>query len=350
MASIAEAMLPIGRKGILGCLLCGAFVLCFLLGDTFGASQEEPLSLYIIGRDTLQTRNFVPIVNHQTVIINLGEKPVELELTSKIPAGKHREGEGYPAFLENSLLPDPVFSPIGVSPKKTSYLARPNLVTQKGEMAYVWKGVTLPTGESVIAQYDNYFGEPHYYGRPYGFDFHGIQVKKTYASRRSGKSMWELSFSYDIVNTKAYSIKDFSLSIFVPIKQIRKESETAFLELQQICSSPNIEVSQVTKSDGYGEAGYGVATALMVNDFAPNTKAKFSLRLIGNKIANNGTIWPILNMMGRSQDQAVWPPTIVKVSAPVKQERFSYLSYNLAIKDNHTFVFSPKEISVNPAK
>ncbi len=328
----------------------GIFFFFCLWGGTQGAPQEEPLSLYIIGRDTLQTRNFVPIVNHQTVIINLGEKPLELELTSKIPAGKHREGEGFPAFLEDSLLPDPVFSPIGVSPKRTSYLARPNLSTQKSGKAYVWRGVMLPPGESVIAQYDNYFGEPNHYWRPYGFDFHGIQVRKTYTSRKARASIWELSFSYDIVNTRAYAVKDFSLSIFVPIKQIQKESETVFLELQQICSSPNIEVSRVTKSDGYGEAGYGVATALMVTDLIPKAKINFFMRLSGNKIADTGAIWPILNMMGRSHDQAVWPATDVRVSAPVKIDRFSYLSYNLALMDSQMFAFSPMGITVNLAK
>jgi hypothetical protein len=111
-------------------------------------SGGETERLYVIERDTLQTRNFTPIINHETMLFNLGDRPLSLELNSSIPAGKFVKGKYYPAFLEESLLPDPLFSPIEVAPKKTSYLAKPEIKTAGDKTTFVWKKVASTTTTS----------------------------------------------------------------------------------------------------------------------------------------------------------------------------------------------------------
>jgi hypothetical protein len=338
-----------GEKRVLASLLCLSLVLT-MTGVIYGTDKQEPMSLYIIERDTLQTRNFTPIVNHQTMVFNPGEKPVTLELISKIPAGKDREGGGYPAFLGDSLLPDPLFSIIEISPKKTSYLARPETISEKGHVSYVWKGITLPPGENVIAQYDNFLGEQNYYWKKDGFDFQGLKAKTAYEVRKVDSSDWELSLKYDIQNTTKNSIKELVFGVFVPVRQIGRESETVFLDIRQICSSPNVEPFQITKSDGFGEAAFGVAGNLMIRELEAGSKASFIIRIVGFQGNEKGTIWPLINVSGRILELAVWPQTIVKANVPISEERFNYLSYNLVIKDNRMFVLSRKGITVKSAQ
>ncbi|MEW6620165.1 MAG: hypothetical protein AB1422_12660 [bacterium] len=321
-------------------------ILCMFSPVVYGKVKEpHPIPIYVIERDTLQTRNFIPVVNHETMIINLGKRSVRLDLVSKIPEGKYREGEGYPAFLEDSLLPEPLFSLKDISPKKTLYLEHPEF--DKDENAYIWKGILLPPAQNLIAQYDNYFGEYSHYWTAQGFDFQGIKIKTSYISSKLNESEWELSLSYDIENATGYQVKDFSMSVFLPVKEIRKEDEVSFIDLQQICASPNIEVSQVTKSDGYGCAAYGVMANLGTSEFDAEGKIRFFVCIAGALLPNNGSIWPTINITGRLFNQeSCWPATLIKTDIPVAEEHFSYTSYNLVIKDSHTFTFHQGEVVV----
>jgi hypothetical protein len=318
--------------------------------NTAAAADKEPSPLYIIERDTLQTRNFIPVINHQTMVINLGERPVVLEVTSKFPLERYKEGNGYPAFLDDSLLPDPLFSPIEVTPKKTSYLARPDIVTGTKDMSFTWKKILLPPGEAVVGQYDNYFGEEGHFSKADGFDFLGIKVKTDYHVIPLKGNLTELSFSFEIINQTDQAIKDFSFGIFVPVKQILKNNEITFLELERICTSPNVEASRITKSDGFGEAAEGVGVSVNVKELVPGKGTKFFLSVTGTQATKRGTIWPIISLTGRNTQSAAWPPTTITTDSPTNEGRFSYLSYNLVIKDRLIFNVHPEGFIIKNAK
>lgn len=327
-----------------------AMMLASFAGAPAPAAGTEPAPLYVIERDTLQTRNYVPIINHQTMVVNLGEAPVKLGLVSNIPAGKNRKGDGYPAFLEESLLAEPLFSPLEVAPRKTSYLAKPELAGTAGKPAYVWRNVPLQPGESVVAQYDNYFGEAGLYWRDDGFDFLGLGVKTDYRVEKPARDKTELSLSFEITNRTAEPVQDLGIGIFVPLRQLLKDREITMLELDRICSSPNAEASRLTKSDGFGEAAEGIGAGINIKELLPGKTEKFFLCLAGKAAPQSAASWPILTVTGRSIRPAVWPATTIKPDTPVNEARFSYLAYNLVVKDRQVFRFSPGDVGVEAAK
>jgi hypothetical protein len=312
------------------------------------SSDKEPLPVYIIERDTLQTRNFTPIINHQAMVINLGEKPVLLSLTSSFPTEKNKKGAGYPAFLDDSLIADPLFSPLEITPKKTSYLVQPEITVAKKEVTYLWNNVMLPPGESVVAQYDNYYGEQNYYWREDGFDFHGISVKTDYSVQQQKNGQIDLTLNFDILNNTPDTVQDFDFGVFVPVRQLLKDGDINILKLVKICTSANSESSQITKADGFGEAAEGVAASFRSKELQHGKQESFFLSISGipapsAKVARS---WPIVTVVGRSIRPAIWPATAVTSAMPINEGRFSYLSYNVVIKDHQRFVVSREASSI----
>ncbi len=337
-----------GLKKLFGFL--APLIICFTAGQPVIAADKEPSPVYVIERDTLQTRNFTPIVNHQTMVVNLSDKPLTVALTSVFPTRLHLKGNGYPAFLDDSLLSDPLFSPLEVVSKKTTYLPQPQIITQGENVSYSWNKLPLPPGESMVAQYDNYFGEHDYYWRKDGFELHGISVKSDYTIKPQKHGVIELGLRFDITNHSADAIQDFNLGVFVPVHRLLKEKNIKILKLEKICTSANIEASRLTKADGYGEAAEGVGASISIKDLQPGDTEKFYLYLSGGQTAEDVTSWPILTITGRSIRPPIWPATTVTTDSPANQGRFSYLSYNLVIKDRLRFRLSPIGSVVENAK
>jgi hypothetical protein len=327
------------------------FIMIFSVASSAAqAADKKPTPIYIIERDTLQTRNYTPVINHQTLIVNMGKIPVVLEVSSAIPPGKYIRGDGYPAFLDESLLPDPLFSPFDIAPKKTTYLARPDIVTKKDQTVFIWKKMSLPSGEALVAQYDNFFGADDYYWREDGFDFLGLEVKADYDVRPLSDNIVAMTLDYQIINKTGQDLKDLSIGVFVPVTQIMKDGETPLLKLERICTSPNAEASRITKSDGFGEAAFGVGIGFTLKAFSAGGQERFSLGLSGTPLAKSGALWPIMTVTGRNLKSSAWPATTVKANAPVHEGRFSYLSYNLVIKDRLTFKLDSGTIKIVKAK
>lgn len=332
---------------LLEILCAGVLLLCPL--QSFGNSKREPLPLYIIERDTLQTRNFIPIVNHETMIVNLGDYSLNLDLVSDIPPGKFRKGPAYPAFLEESLLPDPLFAPIEVAPTKTSYLDKPDIIAQNTTASFIWRDISLPPGEALIAQYDNYYGEPELFWRKEGVNIEGVAVKTEYTTKREDETRWAISFKYAIHNKTSTTIKDLSFGIFIPSENINEDGGTTpIFKIEEICLSPDIEFSQVTRSDGFGNAAAGISVMHWKDELSPDATISFSFRLVGQQGIPNSAIWPLITIMGRSLQRAVWPPSIIKTQTPVLEGRFSYVSYNLVMRDRTRVCMSPLGITVEP--
>jgi hypothetical protein len=331
-------------------VLLGLLLISTTVSD---ADQGDEVPLYVIERDTLQTRNFVPIINHETMVVNLGEAGLSLHLASPIPAGKNRTGPFYPAFLEDSLLPDPLFSPLEVAPDKVSYLDRPQLVEKESAPAFVWEKVELPAREAVIAQYDNYLGEPDLYRRPAGLDIYGLKINSRYQATELENGQWELALTYTLVNETASDISDFSLEIFFPLTRHSEDDEDetgrVFLAPDQICSSPNLEVARITRADGFGRPAAGLSALLRIEALGAGQQRSFFIKVSGRREERSGTLWPTLSLRGRSLQPAIWPPTSIEAVPAVKEARFSYLAYNLVLQDSRILELSAAGFRVETA-
>lgn len=328
--------------------LCTTLVLLDPL-PSFGGFEREPLPLYIIERDTLQTRNFIPIVNHHTMVVNLGDYDLTLDVVSDIPSGKFQEGPAYPAFLEESLLPDPLFAPIDVSPVKTLHLDRPDIVTDNNTTAFVWRDIKLSPGEALISQYDNYYGETGMFRRKAGFDIERLAIKADYSVKREDETRWTISFAYTLHNRTERMIKDLSFGVFIPCEHLNEDGGTTPLfDLGEICVSPEIEFSRVTRADGFGNAAAGINVMHWRDAFAADAAISFSFKLAGRQGAADTAIWPLVTIMGRSLNRALWPPSTIETKTPVREGRFSYISYNLILQDRTRIRMSPLGIIVEP--
>lgn len=335
-------------------LATGVLLGLLLLSSTgSGAAQDQGAPLYVIERDTLQTRNFVPIINHETLVVNLGEAGLSLQLTSPVPAGKNRTGPFYPAFLEDSLLPDPLFSPLEVAPDKVSYLERPQQVEKEGAHAFVWKPVELRAREAVIVQYDNYLGEPDFYRRPAGLDIYGLKINSRYQATETENGKWQLAFTYTLANETSSEISDLSLEIFLPLTRHSEDDEDdagrVLLAPDQICSSPDLEVARTTRADGFGRPAAGLSALLRIETLKAGEQRSFFIKVSGQRDEPTGTLWPILSLRGRSLQPAVWPPTRIDAVPAVKEGRFSYLAYNLVLQDSRVLELSPAGFRVETA-
>jgi hypothetical protein len=335
-------------------LATGALLALLLISTTgCGAAQAGDARLYVIERDTLQTRNFVPIINHETMVVNLGEAGLSLQLASPVPAGKNRTGPFYPAFLEDSLLPDPLFSPLEIAPEKVSYLDRPQLVEKTGAHTFVWEQVGLSAREAIIAQYDNYLGEPAFFRRPEGLDIYGLKINSRYQAKKLENGKWELAFTYTLVNETASDISDLSLEIFLPLTRLSEygEDETGrvLLAPDQICSSPNLEVARMTRADGFGRPAAGLSALLRIDALNAGDQRSFFIKVSGRREERTGTLWPILSLRGRSLQPAVWPPTRIEAVPSAKEGRFSYLAYNLVLQDSRMLELSPAGFRIETA-
>jgi hypothetical protein len=314
-------------------------------------SQTDDAPLYIIERDTLQTRNFVAIVNHETMAVNLGEANLELDLTSPIPAGKNHSGPFYPAFLEDSLLPDPLFAPLEVAPTKVSYLDRPQQIDTDKTLSFIWPQVALPPGEAVIAQYDNFLGEKNFYHRPTGLDIFGLEIATDYRAVKQDKDRWQLTLAYTLSNDTDADLSNLVLDIFVPLIQHtgneEDKQENVLMTPEEICSSPDLEVARMTRVDGFSTAATGLAALLRLKNLEAGQQHSCFIRVVGLLESQTGTLWPILSLRGRSLQQAIWPPTQIEPKPATKESRFSYLSYNLVLQDSRVFTLSPEGFQVN---
>jgi hypothetical protein len=325
-------------------LLKTLLVLLLVAVPCAARAQSDGVPLYVIERDTLQTRNFVSIVNHETMAVNLGEIDLRLELTSPVPAGKNRTGPFYPAFLEDSLLPDPLFAPLEVAPTKVAHLDRPRQRDGEGGPAFVWPSVALPAGQAVIAQYDNYLGGKDFYHRPEGLDIFGLRIQSRYRAVQEEGGRWRLSLAYTLINDTGGDVSDVTLEIFVPLVRHVENEEDAedrvLLTADEICSSPDLEVARMTRVDGFASPASGLSALLRIESLPAGGQRSCFVRVVGRPDERAGTLWPILSLRGRSLQPAVWPPTRIAAVPAVREGRFSYLSYNLVMQDSRAFSLS----------
>lgn len=318
-------------------------ILILPMSSSYASTATD--SLYVIERDAVQTRNFTPIVNHEILMINLGKDPLSLNVSSAIPAGKFVKGPFYPAFMTDSLLPDPMFSPLDVSPSKTSYLESPAVETSGSSTTLVWKDVTVNDGEAVIAQYDNYFGESSIYWTDDGLDILGLKIFTTY-NIESTADQQILTFQYELENTKDSPIDDLVFDTFVPVQIFTETKEINLIELKEIAFSPNVTPSQLTRIDGLGRAASGVSATFWAETLPSKGKILLSLKLTGVKTQADDMLWPIITLRGRCVTNPVWPPAVIELDKPTNIGRFSYLFYNLVIPDSRKLKFSDHNVKI----
>jgi hypothetical protein len=326
------------------------FFMVMLLFMQLSAHGEASRNLYIIERDTLQTRNFIPIINHEIYLVNRGGVPLEFSLISPVPKGKYIKGDFYPAFLEDSLLMDPVFSPEELSPLITGYLAIPETYIKGDDASFIWKKVNLPEGEALIAQYDNYFDEPSAYFTNEGLEVVGLAVHTTYSLEEQGTGHNYL-FKYEIQNKNKVPVEEFLFETFVPVIVHMDQREATLISLTELAGSPEIAPGKVTRADGYGRAATGVSADIWAPKLAPGEKKIFFIRLSGFTPSGlKDSIWPVIILRGRLCVKPIWPQTIINGVSADNIERFYYVSYNLVMRDSKMISVSDGRMKVIPSK
>ena len=320
------------------------FVLTALLALASSQGRGgEPL--YIIERSTLQTRNFTPIVNHEVLLMNLGERPLVMDVNSAVPPGKWQKGPFWPAFLADSQLPDPMFSPLEIAPKKTTYLPQPQILEQGTSGAFFWKDVQLAPGEATIGQYDNWYGEAGVFWTDTGLTLPGLRIRTTCSADSKGNRL-NLGFFYEVENLSPAAFDDLAFEVFVPLTVLTDAAEIKLLEATEIATSPNFTTSLTTRSDGFGRAASGVAAVFWGGTLESRGKVKLHLKVSGKRTTDTGTMWPLLSLRGRSLAGGIWPQAEVKLAEPAEVGRFSYLAYNLVLPDSRALSLGPRSARI----
>lgn len=319
----------------------------FLVMPVAAWTGGEEAPLYVIERDTLQTRNFTPIINHAIYLVNRSERTINLDLSSPIPAGRYRPAQFSPVFHEESSLSEPLVAPIRLAPPKTTGLAKPDIETAGDKATLTWKGVSIMPGEAMLAQYDNYYGEPSVFWAEDGLNLAGLKVHTDYAATSTPDGI-TLSFSYDIENATAAAVEDLTFEAFIPLASV--DEHPPLLTLTEIAVSPNITPTPVTRTDDLDRTLTGVAATLRLQHLPVDGTVHFFLRLTGLRTDATGEIWPVITIRGRHIRDPLWPPAVIDLTKPAEIERFSYVSYNLVMRDSRMLKAGVEEVRVTPAK
>jgi hypothetical protein len=337
------------RQGLLLCLIAG------LLGCLTGLPTEMAASetLAVIERDTLQARYLVPVINHDTMIVNLTVDPFTISLHSGIPAGKYVKDSPLSAFGRNSLLSVPMFAPFTVPIKNSIILENPQVSSMGQQIFYCWGPMIVPSGYAVRAQYDNYYAAGRDFYRDHGMDIPGgLRIKSKYTvnsrEREKESSLYHLGLDLLLKNEGKQDIEDMFFRVFVPAAlALEAQGDLHHLvEPVEIWFSDNLTVTTSSITDGFGNAAQGIDASVQIGTLKAGDSFLCALQVDCTRKTEEGDIYPIFSILGRSQLGRLWPPTIIKGVPPGNQKQFHYILYNLVIGARRIFHMDKNGISV----
>jgi hypothetical protein len=321
-----------------------------------GASSE-PVPVLVVERGIPQTRNFIPIVNHEALIVNKSEEEVTIEIESPVPKDLYLKGEFYPAFMEESLVSEPMSYPHEVEIKDSTLLGPP-VIDEKSDPNYVlfrWSNIRIPAKEAVIAQYDNYFGELTRYYKNEGFKIFDLSINTSYdTSLKDGEMSFDLY--YDMENQGKKLIEFINFQLFFPYvvtffeKGSEKDKDVELLKPTEISISPDISPYRGFMSDGFGNPAEGNIFAVSVDKLMPQEHYKFLVKVKGINKVGIGRICPLITSRYRMQADRIWPATNIKSKKILQITNFYYYYVNLVFPDSNFFELGPGSVEVKAAK
>lgn len=337
-------------KHMLFLFLMGTIVVGCLRSQPIGETAKETLA--VIERDTLQTRHLVPVINHDTMIVNLDDTPLKVSINSTIPKGKYIKNSPLSAFGRDSLLGGPVFAPFTFPIKEFIILENPKIDRRGKQISYYWDNAALPPGHAVRAQYDNYYCQASDFYRQYGMDIAGLRIKSNYSvtSGKKGKGETQYHLNIDLIleNQGDQDVVEMFFRFFVPFALALEDKGDLFslVEPVDIWFSENLKVAFISLVDGFGNAARGVEASVPIGTLKAGDTFHCALQIDCFKKVKEGEIYPVMTLLGRRQLVRAWPATIVKGTPPETQKKFHYLLYNLVIGARRIFHIHKKGITV----
>ncbi len=320
------------------------------LTQTDEAQSTQP-SILVIERDVPQTRNFVPVINHEAMIVNLSEEDLTIDIKSPVPKELYVIGEFYPAFMEMSLLSEPRYYPYEVEISDYTLLDRAAIEENDEEVIFHWRGVRIAPGKAVIAQYDNYFGDVTQFYREDGLALFDLFIHTSYsASFQSGEALFALS--YDMENRGKEDMEFVEFRLFFPdITFLGEENApTKMVEVTELSVSPNVEPYRGFICDGFGNTAEGTIFPVSVGRLKPEEHYKFFVKVKGIKKMERGEIYPLVTVRYRMAGERIWPPTIVSSEKSLEMKNFYYHYPSLVFPDRKLFKLGPKSVEVVESK
>jgi len=318
-----------------------------------GAAREEKGEgeIAVIERDTIQTRNFVPVINHEAMVVNLTAHSLKSGIYSPLPGGKYRKDDPFAAFGRDSKLGAPTFSPFEVPIDDYIILEKPLLEEKDKTFSYYWRDVVLPPRQAVVAQYDNSYGPLKDFFRDYGMEIAGLLIHSQYEVEKR-KGIYRLLLVITLRNQGEYHIREMLFRIFVP-EALSLENRDTPLELVkpvEIFGSENLHVTTSSIVDGFGNTARGIDASLELDILEAGASVQLGLQIDCNKKAERGEIYPIMYIIGRRKLTRLWPPTTISGAYAAGERKFHYLLYNLVIGDRRIFRLDKSGITVVPAE
>jgi len=322
-------------------------------GDSSKSAKKQASNILVIDRDVPQTRvGFEPVVNHEAMVVNLSDKTVTVDIESPIPRGLYVEKKFFPAFGNDSLLSLPMHFPEKVAVSDYKILERPIIDRKNGETVFRWKNVAIPPKQAAIAQYDNYMGPRSQFYTGEGLRILGLDIRNSHkASVIDGGKAVVFEIYYDFENRGHEEVKSVLMDLILPDKIFGEEGKEPvnLFDVTDAVASPEIKIMRGMLGDGFGKPAEGTIFTFAVDAIKPGKSVGFWIKVIGKKMAGEGSSYPLLSFQGQTDGSPVWPPTQVKSNKQLNITRYSYRYANLILPDKRLFRFDPSGVRVEEA-
>ena len=299
------------------------------LVDQQDASPQNN-DLLIVERDTLQSRNLMPIINHMTMITNLSAKAQNLAIHSAVPPELDQVGAFWPKFGRDSQLELPVF-PEDISTSITCtevhYLDKPEKMTD-GTPGYRWN-VDVAPQSAVVAQYDNYYGPADRFVAGLGeLRILGLQITSHFQVNQVGDDI-VMTMTIKLSNTSKIALHDLSMKLCFPetIVDLRGRQLVRLYHMVRYYVSPPAIYSQIGHADGFGNrVTLGHAATITQREFTAGETSQFVFEIHGKRTIPSGEIYPahFITFRDIGADR-IWPATDVFVEGKVAGTKRYYL-------------------------
>lgn len=318
---------------LLSHLTLAACVLCAppgILALDLGTSDAAAAPAWtVVERDLLQTRNFVPVINHSTVVSNLDDADLALTIRSPVPPELDRSGPFWPRFGSDAVagsasmaggartLPDELARSVLGKPERMSG-------TQGG---YEWRAA-VGGKHALVAGYTNYFGAPDAFAAsPERLQLLDLQIGSRF-SMSHRQDLLVLTVEIELANTGARPLSALQFKLCFPETVIDAAQQTQRLwSVRAHRVQGDAVYSSVGHVDGLGRrVAAGHAASLTVDALAAGERRRFALELSGVLLERDDVLFPsyLVGFVEAEGGRRIWPASVVLSSSAAAPERRYY--------------------------
>lgn len=312
-------------------------------------------SILMVERDVPQTRvGFEPIINHGTLIANLSDETIELDIESPIPKGLYVVKKFYPTFGQESLLAMPMYFPHKVDISNYKILEAPSIEKKNEETIFKWANTTITPKQAIIAQYENFFGNLDQFYTKNGLKVANLYIHTSYAaSLRDGGKTVIFNLNYRLQNKGKNDLEDVLIDFILP-DTVYPNGEGSGIKLFNVIrttASPGVKFHRGMLGDGFGKAATGTIFTIGIPRLKEGEVNSVSLKVEGERTAEQGESFPLFTFQYRLKEgERIWPPTVLKSKKKLELTKFYYIQSNLVLPDSRLFKFEPTRINVVPIR